>query len=252
MQVSWIDPNEIRDLLAQLEGPPPKPAVIPSEWEVHNLGIVPAPEAPSILQTPPVAERPAQVAAPVTPAPSSESRPAPVGMDLDRIRERLQALRTQAREAGMLPRVETASAIAPAPVTAAPVRPVAELPAVPELPQPAAATNPSYEPLFGATAAPVVRRLTVPLQPAAPPVVPALPVMPPDAPPFVVPALGLSDRLNAFALWARERLKTTEVLLVDDYGDVLWGGHAQTPLALSAMMAWQAAQRSSASRFSAA
>ena len=58
--------------------------------------------------------------------------------------------------------------------------------------------------------------------------------------------MGLSDRLNALALWTCERLGTQEVLLVDDYGDVLWGGHAQTPLVLSAMMAWHAGQRATA------
>jgi hypothetical protein len=64
--------------------------------------------------------------------------------------------------------------------------------------------------------------------------------------PFVVPALGLSDRLNAFALWACERLNTQEVLLIDDYGDVLWGARATSPLVLSTMAVWQSAQRTAA------
>jgi hypothetical protein len=53
--------------------------------------------------------------------------------------------------------------------------------------------------------------------------------------------------LNALAQWVCERLGTPDVLIVDDYGDVLWGGSAQTPLVLSAIMAWQSAQHSAAS-----
>jgi len=104
-----------------------------------------------------------------------------------------------------------------------------------------------YEPLF--SAAP-------PAAPAAPPVTfsavtPESPSPPPpvadDSPPFVVANLGLSDRLNAVAEWVCARLGTREVLLVDDYGDVLWGAQGQTALVLSAMMAWHSAQRASAS-----
>lgn len=125
--------------------------------------------------------------------------------------------------------------------------------------------SPDYEPLFSHTA-PVAAQVPftyVPpaavAQPPAPAAsmespfslaetTPAPVVAPvePDKPPFVVPHLGLSDRLSALAHWASQRLATSEVLLVDDYGDVLWGGHAQTPLVLSAMMAWHAAQRSTA------
>ena len=67
------------------------------------------------------------------------------------------------------------------------------------------------------------------------------------APPFAVANLGLSERLNAVAEWVCARLGTREVLLVDDYGDVLWGAQGQTALVLSAMMAWHSAQRASAS-----
>lgn len=67
-----------------------------------------------------------------------------------------------------------------------------------------------------------------------------------DSMEFVAPALGLSDRLNALATWAIRRLGTGEVLLVDDYGDVLWGGNQHTALVLAAMMAWHSSQRASA------
>ncbi len=63
---------------------------------------------------------------------------------------------------------------------------------------------------------------------------------------FIPPALGLSDRIGALANWAIARLGTEEVLLVDDYGDVLWGGNQHTALVLAAMMAWHSAQRANA------
>jgi hypothetical protein len=118
-----------------------------------------------------------------------------------------------------------------------------------------APSGPDYEPLFGNGIAPE------PPAPEPEPIAPSVPESPAEAlatllqvsvelastkPAFIVPALGLSDRLNALALWSCERLGSSEVLLVDDYGDVLWGGHAQTPLVLSAMMAWHAGQRSTA------
>ncbi len=82
---------------------------------------------------------------------------------------------------------------------------------------------------------------TPPHQPPA--TTPSVPILPPLLP-FAVPALGLSERLASLAEWACKGLATEEVLLVDDYGDVLWGGQGQTALVLSAMMAWHSAQRS--------
>lgn len=68
----------------------------------------------------------------------------------------------------------------------------------------------------------------------------------PESHVFTPPALGLSDRLNALAQWASKRLGTEEVLLVDDFGDVLWGGQQHTALVLAAMMAWHSSQRANA------
>ena len=101
-----------------------------------------------------------------------------------------------------------------------------------------------YEPLFGAAAPPAEEPLVEPASAESGPP-PAEPVD--TAPPFAIANLGLSERLNAVAEWVCTRLGTREVLLVDDYGDVLWGAQGQTALVLSAMMAWHSAQRASAS-----
>jgi hypothetical protein len=340
MQVSWIDPEEIRTLLAQIEGPLPRPAANNFAWELNTLPVVPMqPLAPDNMIEGPGLRHPAAVTPPAPPPPSefpiTERRSGPASGDLWRIRERLRSLREQAQESGILPRGDELApqedtpglsgttalsvpppapeVVTPPPFTAvvdelvaeftatlqgapplAPALPTAEQPPaagevqppgsteilptpaavfdpgdlpVPTVPPPVlghgpleyagpAPDSPDYEPLFSQPASAVDSPRPAPVV-EEPPVPPPSPfsISPPPVPaaepevekaPFVVPAVGLSDRLSALALWATQRLGTTEVLLVDDYGDVLWGGHAQTPLVLSAMMAWHAAQRSTA------
>lgn len=328
MQVSWIDPEEVRALLANIEGPRKVVAASNIAWEVHTLPVVPLQlSQENIVDPPPVAKPTPPPLPPEMPLSDGGSNGAPRGGELWRIRENLRSLREQAQVSGLIPtRVEPASFT----IEAAPQRadlaamdsivvqlaeaiehheepePAIEPPAPPapeiqveeivatapraptgpiiqptpapthipeELPQPKPASapiqppsieysgpapsGPDYEPLFGNGLAP---------EPATPapepePIAPSVPESPAEAlatllqvsaepastkPAFMVPALGLSDRLNALALWSCDRLGSGEVLLVDDYGDVLWGGHAQTPLVLSAMMAWHAGQRSTA------
>jgi hypothetical protein len=67
-----------------------------------------------------------------------------------------------------------------------------------------------------------------------------------DKPTFQAPDRGLTERLAALAQWACQRLQTQEVVLVDDFGDVLWGSPGHTALVLSGMMAWHSAQRANA------
>lgn len=338
MQVSWIDPDEIRALLENIEGPRKVVASNNIAWEVHTLPIATLPPAQDNLIDPPSAK----TAPPPLPPdlPLSDGSKGPRGGDLWRIRENLRSLREQAQFSGLLPKADAPAspiaATAPAPaaevpsppplpepptVSAAPQpttveedlviqlaeaielraaklpepeapppppappawieepsapapEPVAEAPAqeAPSPPEPAPpaarlveiAFSPAprlgeeCEPLFSSTlpeeapVPPAPEEIQTPadalatlLSPepieASPPVSPS-----PSKPAFSVPMMGLSDRLNALALWTCERLGTQEVLLVDDYGDVLWGGHAQTPLVLSAMMAWHAGQRATA------
>lgn len=340
MQVSWIDPEEVRALLENIEGPRKVVAANNIAWEVHTLPVVPLPPAQDNLIDPPSAK----VSPPPLPPemPLSDGSSGPRGGELWRIRENLRSLREQAQFSGLLPKSDppTAPVIAPAPVApevpappplpepppaapeptsveedlviqlaeaieqraaqpiepevtpppapAAPVwidqtpapapepfiqPPVIEAPSPPKQPTPTArlveiAFSPTptlgeeCEPLFSSslpaeapapaapeaiqTPADALASLLNPEPIPASPLVSSSPSPSPAKPAFVVPMLGLSDRLNALALWTCERLGTQEVLLVDDYGDVLWGGHAQTPLVLSAMMAWHAGQRATA------
>ena len=305
MQVSWIDPDEVRDLLKQLEGP--KQAATASAWEVHTLPSAPLATPANEPLMSETSESPPEATPHHVDSPLGDGRTGPANAELWRIRERLRVLRDKAQSAGILsrPPQETVPIAASEPEAAPPPPPSssaekteeAQLPvevaaplepesAVPdakpvELPQPPAdlevqwheqtvidtpindAEQPIpvssriespfelvepppavYEPLFGSTPAPATAPVDEPTCEAAKP----LPSEPVDTtPPFAVANLGLSERLNAVAEWVCARLGTREVLLVDDYGDVLWGAQGQTALVLSAMMAWHSAQRASAS-----
>lgn len=337
MQVSWIDPDEVRALLANIEGPRKVVAANNIAWEVHTLPVVALPPAQDNIIDPPTAKT---TPPPLPPdLPLSDGSSGPRGGDLWRIRENLRSLREQAQFSGILPKSDPpTSPIAaappepevpsppplpePPPVAAAPVptsieedlviqlaeaieqraaQPIEPEPSPPPAPEvpveanqtPAPAPEPVIEPPAVETPAPVepraptARLVEIAFSPTptmgeeceplfsshlpeevAAPAAPDEIQTPADAlasllspetnqdhlpapsspakPAFSVPMLGLSDRLNALALWTCERLGTQEVLLVDDYGDVLWGGHAQTPLVLSAMMAWHAGQRATA------
>lgn len=63
---------------------------------------------------------------------------------------------------------------------------------------------------------------------------------------FEVPLGSIGERLEAYCRWAQRRLNGAELLLMDDHGDVLWGQSAQAGLVLSVLMASMAAARSSA------
>jgi len=226
MQVSWIDPDEVRALFAQIAGP--ERTGNPSAWEVHTLPVAPPASSEAVHLLGDTSNNDSQ-----TPEPELRDHPVgPGNAEVWRIREKLRALREKAQESGILARPAVPS---PSPELAAP-SPCAPAPAPVEAAPPAAEPAQDYEPLF-ASPAPVPA--SAPAEPAAEP--------PPEMPSFTVPTAGLGERLNALARWVCERLDTPDVLIVDDYGDVLWGGSAQTPLVLSAIMAWQSAQHSTAS-----
>jgi hypothetical protein len=70
----------------------------------------------------------------------------------------------------------------------------------------------------------------------------------PQMPVFDVPTGPRDLRLAAFASWAKQVLPEDggHVLVMSDDGEVLWGGEAKAGLVLSTMMAWGAAIRASA------
>lgn len=275
MQVSWIEPEHLRDLVGQLQRPAGKANNV--AWELHTLpnpvglgarelGIdegdlwlpeghgatigTASPVAPPVDQlfsTSVVANELQPEAVP--PQFPGEPVPAPgVGnvnvaggaevshenqqpRELDRIRERLQAIRMRAIEAGLLAHVGVTSESPTQEPEQAREEAAAELPP----PPPEAVSAP---PLL-----PAVSPFSL-AEPAASDPAVAAPVV--SAPAFEPPAGALVDRLNAFASWAGSELKLGDLLIVDDHGDVLWGFHEQAGLVVSAMMACKAAMRSSA------
>ena len=265
MQVSWIDPDEVRDLLKQLEGP--KAASTTSAWEVHTL---PTAQVAHTDAEPLIGEH----SHPTPESTIAEEHAIPASAELWRIREKLRALRDKAHSAGILARNKPQNTeqeplpSAPAePTVPEPIEPASSPPVVvqveepkpiePIIEQPLAIEvepPPVVEPLFDSPTDVAVPVVETPLPPETiEPPIEEEPEAPMPAPPvtshipFIVPNQGLSERLNSVAEWVCARLATREVLLVDDYGDVLWGDHRQTALVLSAVMAWQSAQRASAS-----
>ncbi|TDU66038.1 hypothetical protein EI77_03775 [Prosthecobacter fusiformis] len=146
-------------------------------------------------------------AAPVTGAGDS-SMP-----NLAAFRQRLQAIRDKAIHAGLL----TPQASDP--------EPNSTLPSTPE----PSAENVAPEVIQPAVAEPI----------SAPPA-----IQPPAI--EMAPGASVKERLDTFAAWAIELSGTGELLIVDEYGDLLWGPPRKSGLVLSTMMAWNAAIRASA------
>lgn len=88
--------------------------------------------------------------------------------------------------------------------------------------------------------------------PAPEPVIADVPVSPfdnvpePQAEVPVSPAATVKERLEAYARWAGQKWGAQELLIVDEFGDLLWGPPKKSGLVLSTMMAWNAAIRASA------
>jgi hypothetical protein len=169
--------------------------------------------------------------------------------ELERIRTRLRQLRERAEQSGVL---SSPAPEIPIPTERAPELKFTAAPLPKVGPPPASLAQP-----LAATPAPPPQRL--PQLPTPEPEIriapPTLATKPPTAelaplssklerPTFQAPDRGLSDRLGALASWACVRLDTQDIVLVDDFGDVLWGSPGHTALVLSGMMAWHSSQRS--------
>ncbi len=251
MQVSWIDADQIKALVAQIEMPALRMEETP---EMVELDTVPAdsseawgfaverevpPARPALPPASPAPQK--QVAsAPVAPLAPARSEPLPAfvsdsndepsedgeigqplqspasALPLSRIRDKLRAIRQRAADAGILTRINgSVQADASASVVQ---QPVGDAPRI-------ARGN-------GVAAAPVPAKAAR----AAKAV-------------FETPRGSREVRLAAFAGWARQVLREDgggQVLVMRDDGEVLWGGgEAKSGLALSTMMACGAAIRAS-------
>ncbi|MDZ4405200.1 hypothetical protein [Prosthecobacter sp.] len=250
MQVSWIDADRIKALVAQLA--PQEPCVdespqvmeietapnaaeswgIAIDWMEPDAGLYPAAE---VTETAP-AEAGYEELQEETLANTEEEEaehghvlhnPA-AALPLSRIRDKLRAIRQRATEAGILTRVsetlpttEDVTVIGP-PVTASVVE------SVPDAETPRGCDDEAEARTEAATESSVAL---------------------PHTPTFEIPQGSRDERLAAFAGWARQVLHEDggHVLVMSDDGEVLWGGEAKAGLVLSTMMAWGAAIRASAS-----
>ena len=132
MQLSWIDPEALRELASKLDHPAP----VKEEPVVHQLAVERAVEANLLGAAP---DHPGK------PSPEPESHapaPGPADLQVARIREQLKMIRNKALQAGLLP------AEPPPPPPEAPPSPPVSAPAAPVFsPAPAAVMAPNPPPV---------------------------------------------------------------------------------------------------------
>ena len=254
MQVSWIDADRIKALVAQIA--PLETCTeetsglveldttseslqgnLPESWgfamDLVEPTVRPAPAAPETqAKSPPETER-HETAADADEEDEQHTDEHPLhnpaaALPLSRIRDKLRAIRQRASEAGILTRV---SEVAPGePASGIKINGPAEIDKEGRIAEPAV----DGEDGTAADAAPKSdSEFTAAVQ---------------QAPHFEIPAGPRETRLAAFASWARQVLNGDggHVLVMSDDGEVLWGGEAKAGLVLSTMMAWGAAIRASA------
>jgi hypothetical protein len=204
MQVSWIDPDEIARLAAELNGP--LPSAEPVSWDLNTL---PEITADALMPQFNQAHTPSQPTAfdpfPAQGSPDTHSVAQP---ELNHIREKLRAIRTRAQDAGLLPPKEAPQAT-PAPAAASAVTQATEN-GTPNTSQP------------------------LPPSPAAENSTPSPAA---SAHSFLNLDGSLTERLASFMTWAGNYVSAQEILLVDDHGELLWGNPSHPELALSAVLA---------------
>lgn len=242
MQVSWIDADEVRDLIARLEVPPKT-----GGNTVPDLNTLP--DVGSLFAFDMISEKPGVQWQPVlppteTPVPAPEPDPSP---DVSIIREKLRLIRDRAQEAGLLSR-EPEPVVAPEPPPAAPPSPSPPPVAVVQqsvLDRSAAASM--AVPVAVAALAPAA--LIPPPVEAAPPVAPAPAPAPVAAPAPVRPAREkntIAERLDEFAQWAAKQTTSEETFMFDDYGELLWGAPTSNDLIVCARLVMNATKRANA------
>jgi hypothetical protein len=259
MQVSWIDADEVRDLVALLAEPParsgsaaPDLNTLPEtadRFGFEFLSEKPAAAAwPTLNETPSAWQAPAAVEAAIQP-------------DISHIREKLRIIRDRAQEAGLLAKETPAEASTPAP--ALPPSP-AEVQAPPPPPAPAAfapppapvaesapsAFEPAPAPSTAPPPAPEVFAAEVPpaavAPDASPPPLPAPEAARPGPSSETLEAATIVERLDDFAHSSARQTVCEEQFMLDDHGDLLWGSPTSPDLLICAKLAMNASMRAQA------
>lgn len=238
MQVSWIDADRIKALVAQIAPqetctvetpglveldttPGPLSGTAPESWgfamDWLEPAVRPAPAAPAMLETVAVESGGAEAFAESDEDRENDGHEQPLhnpaaALPLSRIRDKLRAIRQRATEAGILTRTSEV----------VPMEPAADM----------QTTESAGDAKDAATTDAATNTES------------ALP----QTPGFEIPPGSRDVRLAAFARWAGQLLNEDggHVLVMSDDGEVLWGGEARAGLVLSTMMAWGAAIRASA------
>lgn len=233
MQVSWIEPDEVRALAALLHGN--ASTGTGGGWDVQTLPDASQPPPQPLL---PQGPEPAGNTAP-SPNIAAPPAPQPPSAEVVLIREKLRVLRDRAKQAGLIQ--DEPPAVQAAPPPAAPL----EAPMAPPAPSPLS-TLPPLASLRPEATAPAPASETPPQ--AEPPPAPAAAASAPtlNAPAFLPLEGPITERLENFARWAGKVSGATEVLLADDHGDMLWGAPSHPSLIVSALLAVQQALRTSA------
>ncbi|MEZ0277532.1 MAG: hypothetical protein ACAH88_21645 [Roseimicrobium sp.] len=215
MQVSWIEPDEVRALAALLQGTHPGGGTS-GGWDVQTL-----PDAPQLPPQPLLSQDPEPQNAPEVPTAASapvQAQPQQPSADVVLIREKLRVIRDRAKQAGLI-QDEPAAVPQPQP------RPAPAVPLDAPMAPPAPSGLSPFPPLSS-------------LRPEAPA---------PSAAPAFLPLEGaITERLENFARWAARFTGCSELLLLDDHGDLLWGAPTQPGVVVATMLAVQQALRASA------
>ncbi len=247
MQVSWIDAERLKELVAQIAPQESCVQEMPGIMEIdttpESLTIHGAEEWGFAMDWTEPTVRPAPTVSRIETV-FAESAPPPAEMEdesdddehgqslpdqaaalpLSRIRDKLRAIRQRATDAGILTRMSEIAPMEPASQEKTTV-------CVPVDDESGDADEDGVCKDESATGM-EPEYIEVPWQ----------------APAFEIPQGSREVRLAAFAGWARLVLHEGggQVLVMSDDGEVLWGGEAKAGLVLSTMMAWGAAIRASA------
>jgi hypothetical protein len=251
MQVSWIDAEEISALAESLRREP----------GVKTPPLAATPVAPALAQQPYALPEPAPVVfepAPVVPEPKLPPMDLPVPAPVP------GAPKTFAMSVPQPPPLPVEARLPAMSVPQPPPLPVESR--VPEMDEPLPESVPMNVPTVDfrsrlqairehAIRAGLISKQQPSAEPVAPaPVtmapVPAVPVpeivQPNSLPAFDASAGFQSGRIYAFASWALRVLGQSELFVVGDQGNLLWGQPARSGMVLSAIMAWGATSRMSA------
>jgi hypothetical protein len=217
MQVSWIDPEDVRDFVEHLQGPPTsasRPATPDLQEAVESAKILGfGALGAGTSSSPEAAEAPVSM---LLDAPMHEP---PASPEVALIREKLRRIRDRAQSAGLM-----TSDAAAATDTAAP--------RATEVFAPSGHPTPAVRPEEPGPS---------PIQASVVPVL-AAPSREKTRPPA---GQTMAEDLSDFAAWAARSTSAEELILLNEHGDLLWGSPTCDDLVPSAMVTVNAALRAS-------